>query len=456
MKNKPAILEGKKTRTTIIKPRKTMDSEEIDAVKKVMQSDNLSTFIAAPGINFLGGKNVKDFENNWKEMYGFQHAISVNSWTSGLIIAVGAIGIEPGDEVICSPYTMSASATSVLFYGGIPVFADISSTDYNINPKSIEEKITSRTQAIIVVHIFGGIADMDGIMKIAKKYNLKVIEDCAQSPGAYYKGNPVGAIGDIGGFSLNFHKHIDCGEGGMHVTNNKNLAFKSQLIRNHGENYAEKINKNELYNIIGGNYRLSEIHAAIGIQQLKKLEKIKEHRIKLADFLHNEIKKIEGLTTFPNEDGVDHVYYLFPIRYDKKIVGLSRNLFVKSVNKEFLDANGWESVPLTEGYVKPLYLNPIYQQKIAIGKKGFPFNFNKGVEYDYSMGTCPNVEKAYFEELIITPLVREPLTISVMKDLITAIKKVIKNSKEIAKAFPDNSETQITTPVSISSSGNVR
>lgn len=456
MKNKPAILEGKKTRTTIIKPRKTMDSEEIDAVKKVMQSDNLSTFIAAPGINFLGGKNVKDFENNWKEMYGFQHAISVNSWTSGLIIAVGAIGIEPGDEVICSPYTMSASATSVLFYGGIPVFADISSTDYNINPKSIEEKITSRTKAIIVVHIFGGIADMDGIMKIAKKYNLKVIEDCAQSPGAYYKGNPVGAIGDIGGFSLNFHKHIHCGEGGMLVTNNKNLAFKSQLIRNHGENYAEKINKNELYNIIGGNYRLSEIHAAIGIQQLKKLEKIKEHRIKLADFLHNEIKKIEGLTTFPNEDGVDHVYYLFPIRYDKKIVGLSRNLFVKSVNKEFLDANGWESVPLTEGYVKPLYLNPIYQQKIAIGKKGFPFNFNKGVEYDYSMGTCPNVEKAYFEELIITPLVREPLTISVMKDLITAIKKVIKNSKEIAKAFPDNSETQITTPVSISSSGNVR
>lgn len=456
MKNKPAILQGKKTRTTILKSRKTMDSEEIDAVKKVMQSDNLSTFIAAPGINFLGGKNVKDFENNWKEMYGFQHAISVNSWTSGLIIAVGAIGIEPGDEVICSPYTMSASATSVLFYGGIPVFADISSTDYNINPKSIEEKITSRTKAIIVVHIFGGIADMDGIMKIAKKYNLKVIEDCAQSPGAYYKGNPVGAIGDIGGFSLNFHKHIHCGEGGMLVTNNKNLAFKSQLIRNHGENYAEQINKNELYNIIGGNYRLSEIHAAIGIQQLKKLEKIKEHRINLADFLHKEINKIEGLKTFPNKDGVDHVYYLFPIRYDKEIVGLSRNLFVKSVNKEFLDANGWESVPLTEGYVKPLYLNPIYQQKIAIGKKGFPFNFNKGVEYDYSVGTCPNVEKAYFEELIITPLVREPLTISDMKDLISAIKKVLMYSNEIAKEIPESSEFKITTPVSISSSRNVR
>jgi dTDP-4-amino-4,6-dideoxygalactose transaminase len=266
----------------------------------------------------------------------------------------------------------------------------------------------------------------------------------------------VGAIGDIGGFSLNFHKHIHCGEGGMLVTNNKDLAFKSQLIRNHGENYAEKINKDELYNIIGGNYRLSEIHAAIGIQQLKKLEKIKKHRIKLANFLHKEIKKIDGLSTFPNNADVDHVYYLFPIKYDKKVVGISRNLFVKAVNKEFLTADGWESVPLTEGYVKPLYLNPIYQKKIAIGKKGFPFNFNEDVEYNYSKGICPNVEKAYFEELLITPLVREPLTINDMKDLITAIKKVLKYSKEIAIRFPDNSETEITTPVSISSSRNVR
>ena len=141
MKNRPSILGGEKTRKTSLGKRITIGDEEKKAVMDVMDTDELSAFIGAPGEKFLGGTKVLEFENYWKHKYGFKHAISVNSWTSGLIISVGAVGVEPGDEVICSPYTMSASATSVLFYGGIPVFADIDPQTYNMDPKSIESKI---------------------------------------------------------------------------------------------------------------------------------------------------------------------------------------------------------------------------------------------------------------------------------------------------------------------------
>lgn len=456
MNYKPAILGGNRVRNTPLKPRITIGKEEKNAVMDVMDSDILSAFIGAPGEKFLGGKKVLEFENAWKNEYGFKHAISVNSWTSGLIISVGAIGIEPGDEVICSPYTMSASATSVLFYGGIPIFADIDPETYNIEPNSIESKITDKTKAILVVHIFGGCADMDAIMKLANKYNLKVIEDAAQAPGIKYKNNSIGGIGDIGGFSLNFHKHIHTGEGGMIVTNDDDLAFKAQLIRNHGENYAKDVNKNILPNIIGGNYRLSEIQAAIGIEQLKKLKPIINHRNKLASFLHREIKKINCLKTFLPVSNSEHSYYVFPIKFDEYKAGISRNLFIRSVNKEFLDADGWESVPLSEGYVEPLYLNPIYQNQIAIGSKGFPFNYNANTNYDYSKGICPVTERMYYKEMIISPIVREPLEISDMKDLINAIKKVLKNANEIQSKFKNEFSNEIFTPVSAASSKNVR
>ncbi|MDC0296157.1 DegT/DnrJ/EryC1/StrS family aminotransferase [Akkermansiaceae bacterium] len=456
MNDYPAIIGGERTRNTSLPPRKTMFGEEIKAVTDVMHSDNLSSFLGAPGNSFLGGEKVIEFEEFWKKKYGFKHAISVNSWTSGLMITVGAIGIEPGDEVICSPYSMSASATSVLFYGGIPIFADIDPDTYNLDPSSIESRITKNTKAILVVHIFGHTADMDKIMLIAEKYNLRVIEDAAQSPGISYKNKPVGAIGHIGGFSLNYHKHIHCGEGGMIVTNDDDLALKSQLIRNHGENCAEVLDKKYLPNIVGGNYRLTEIQAAIGIEQLKKLDMILHNRIKLANHLHTRLSNFDCLETHVPEEGFEHAYYVFPIKFNSKLSGLSRNLFVKSVNAEFMDATGWESTPLAEGYVKPLYLNPIYQEQLAIGTKGYPFSVNNKTNYNYSKGICPVVEKLYSEQMIITPLVRDPLTIDDLEDLITAISKVLKYSKEILHNVNQDQDATMYTPVKVASEKNVR
>ena len=431
MKSKLAILGGNSIRKKEFPNRKSMGNEEIEAAKRVLKSDVLSGFIGAAGKYFNGGTEVIEFERLWADSYNFKHAISVNSWTSGLQVAIGAIGIEPGDEVICSPYSMSASATVAFMYGGIPVFADLETDTYGLDPKSVEERITSRTRAIMVVHIFGYPSNMDEITKIANKYNLKVIEDAAQAPGVFYKGKPVGTIGDIGGFSLNFHKHIHTGEGGLLVTNSDDLALRCQLIRNHGENAIEAYNIDDISNTIGGNYRYTELQAAIAIEQFKKLQPILDHRKDVGSFLTNRLKDIDGLHVQDIEEGCTHSYYMYPIRFDKDTFGISRNLFLKAVSAELPKPKYWDTTPITEGYVKPLYLNPVYQKQIAIGKKGFPFNLNKSVTYDYSKGICPVTEKLYEEELLLSPLVREGMKKEDIKDFADAIEKVVDNISDL-------------------------
>lgn len=429
--SKLAILGGTPVRTKEFPNRISMGSEEKSAALRVLDSDVLSGFVGAAGKFFNGGKEVVEFENLWARTYGFKNAISVNSLTTGLQTAVGAVGIEPGDEVICSPYSMSASATSVLFYGGIPIFADLDPNRFTLDPASIERRITPRTKAILVVHLFGYPADMDAIMKIAAKHGLKVIEDAAQAPGIYYKGRPVGAIGDVGGFSLNFHKHIHTGEGGLLVTNNDEIALRCRLIRNHGENATEAYGVEDISNMIGSNYRFTELQAAVGIEQFKKLKGFLTHRAELGRYLDSRLKSIPGLSIQQIEDGSTHSYYMYPVRFDEEIVGISRNLFLRAVAAELPKPRFWDTTPFAEGYVKPLYLNPLYQKKIAIGKKGFPFNFNSGITYDYPKGLCPVTEKLYEKVLLLSPLVREGMNIGDIKDFADAIEKVVGGIREL-------------------------
>lgn len=428
---KLAIKGGALTRSESFVPRRTMGYSEKKAVMEVMESGELSGFFGSPGPQWLGGKKVKQFERKWADNYGYKHAISVNSWTTGLMTAVGAMGIGPGDEVIVSPYTMSASATAILFYGGIPVFADIDPETFNITAATIEERISPRTRAIMVVHIFGQTAEMEAIMELACKHNLKVIEDGAQSPGVKYKGKPICSFGDIGGFSLNYHKHIHTGEGGMLVTNDDQVALRCQLIRNHGENLVEVQQMQDLSNMLGANYRLTELQAAIGVVQLDRLDGYVTHRQRLAAHFAMLLDTIPGLTPAKVAEGAEHAYYLYPVRYDAAVTGISRKAFVDAVNAELPPVNVWEQTGFIEGYIKPLYLAPLYQKKIAMGQVGFPWNVNAGVEYNYAKGICPVAERMYDEELIYTPLMREPLKESDIDDFVAAIKKVLANSGEL-------------------------
>jgi dTDP-4-amino-4,6-dideoxygalactose transaminase len=345
---------------------------------------------------------------------------------------VGAVKVEPGDEVIVSPYTMSASATAVLFYGGIPVFADVDPDTFNLTAATIEARITTRTKAIMVVHLFGQACDMDPIMALARRHKLKVIEDAAQAPGVHYKGRPVGAIGDIGGFSLNYHKHIHTGEGGMLVTNDDQIALRSQMIRNHAENLTEAQGVDDLANMIGSNYRLTELQAAIGCAQLDRLEDYLAHRQRLAHHLDEQLAQLPGLSPAFVSDGAQHAYYVYPIKYHAQVTGISRALFVRAVNAELPVPGSAEQVGLSAAYVRPLYLAPLYQKKIALGGKGFPWSMNPEVHYDYSKGLCPVVERLHEQEMLMTTLVREPLSEVDVDDFVDAIKKVLRHRDELA------------------------
>ena len=293
--NRLALFGGDKTINRAFTPYRSIGPEEVEAARAVVETGVLSRFLGSWDPDFYGGDKVRAFEKAWESYFLVQYAVSVNSATSGLIAAVGAIGVEPGDEVIVSPWTMSATATAILVWNAIPVFADIENETYNLDPVSIEKNITHYTKAILVTDIFGHPADLDAIMVIAGKHGLKVIEDCAQAPGAMYRGRFAGTVADIGIFSLNYHKHIHTGEGRVCVTNDASLAERLQLIRNHAEAVAGDKGVKDLSNMIGFNFRMTEIEAAIGIEQLKKLKKLTSRRIEVANRLSEGLTGLAGL-----------------------------------------------------------------------------------------------------------------------------------------------------------------
>ena len=289
--------------------------EEIAAVNKVLKSGHLSNFVGANSPYFYGGKYVQKFEKNLTKFYNTKYAITVNSWTSGLVAIFGSLDLKKGDEVILPPWTMTACMASILNWNLVPVFCDIEKNTFNIDPIEIEKKITKKTKAILAVDIFGHPVNVLEIRKICKKYNLKFILDCAQSPYSKYKGKFSSEYADVAGYSFNFHKHISTGEGGAIVTSDKKIARKLQLIRNHGEMVVEEQEKHN-HDILGFNFRLGELEAAIGIEQLKKLKKIVREKQDLANFLNKYLKKFKGIITPMTMKHCTHSYYVYGMRLD--------------------------------------------------------------------------------------------------------------------------------------------
>jgi len=418
-----AILGGPKAITNPFLRYNSIGLEELEAVKSVVEKGVLSRFLGCWDPDFYGGEKVQEFEREWERYFFVRHAVTVNSNTSGLIAAVGAIGIEPGDEVIVSPWTMSASATSILFWSGIPVFADIEMETFNLDPVSIEKNITPYTKGIMVPDIFGHSADMDRIMAIACKHNLKVIEDAAQAPGALYKGQYVGTMADIGVYSLNYHKHIHTGEGGVCVTHDPVLAERMQLIRNHGEAVVGDKGTENLSNMIGFNFRMTEIEAAIGIEQLKRLPNLIAQRMKVANRLSSGISNLKGLCMPVVKPDCTHVYYVYPLLYNQEETKMPRHILIKALQAE--------GVPVAAGY-QNLHLLPIYQNKIAFGTKGYPWTSEsyKG-HVSYQKGICPVAEALHDESFLQIGLCTHTFVDHEVDAMVCAFHKVWNNMDDL-------------------------
>lgn len=429
-----AIKGGEPVRKKLFPPYKVIGEEEKKEVMRVMDSGILSRYLGCWHQDFYGGPEVQAFEKEWALYYGVKHAVAVNSATSGLQAAVGALGISPGDEVIVSPYTMSADISAILLYGAIPVFADIESEYFCLDPKSVRERISPATKAIMITDIFGMPYNVEEINAIAREYSIPVIEDCAQAPGAMYRGKYAGTLGDVGIFSLNYHKHIHTGEGGIVVTNDDQVAERLRLIRNHAEAVIEDKGEKDIVNMIGFNFRLTEMQAAIGRVQLRKLKRLLEDRISNCNYLAEKLSALPGIKSPPVRPGATHAYYIQPFLFDENIVGVDRNTFIDAVKAELpaTEMRELEGQQIGVGYMKPLYLLPLFQKRIAFGKSGYPFTLiQKSSFVSYKKGICPVVERLFEKELFTHEFMRPPATQADLDDVVKAFVKVYEHKNEL-------------------------
>jgi UDP-4-amino-4,6-dideoxy-N-acetyl-beta-L-altrosamine transaminase len=368
-----------------------IDDHDIQAVIDILKGDFLTT-----------GPTIQQFEEAIAKYVGAKYAVSFSSGTAALHAACYAAGITEGDEVITTSMTFVASANCILYQGGKPVFADIDYETYNICTKSIEEKITNKTKAIIPVHFTGQPVELDKIKKIANENNLIIIEDAAHALGATYKNQKIGSIGDMTMFSFHPVKHITTGEGGVITTNNTLLYEKLVQFRTHGiERNPQKLLDNHgpwYYEMqfLGYNYRMTDIQAALGLSQLSKLDSFIKIRKKYVDIYNKEFNSLPEIIIPKQLPQTHSSWHLYIIRLNTKLL--------KGNRKEIYEALQKENIGVNVHYI-PVHLQPFYQ--------------NLG----YRKGLCPQAENLY-EEIITLPLFPKMTKVDV-RDVIKAVRKVL-------------------------------
>jgi len=313
------------------------------------------------------GNTVTQFEKAYAELLGAKRCVCTVNGTNALLTALHALDVGVGDEVIVSPYTFIATYNVVIGSCALPVFADTDPETFQINPDTIEERITERTRAILPVHILGLPANMDKIMAIAKKHNLVVIEDACQAWMAEWRGKKCGTIGNLGCFSFQNSKHLPIGEGGAVIGNDEELMDRVMSYHNCGRPYGS-VKRTSGYPIIGTNRRMTEYQAAVGLSQIKRLEKDTALRNENAEYLSSRIKDIPGIVPVKLYDGVTRcAYHLYPFRYKKE-------RFNNAPREKFLAALSAEGVPCSGGY-GPQYRDGLIE--VALNSKNFTRSFPK-------------------------------------------------------------------------------
>lgn len=348
----------------------SFDQQEEFAALKVIKSGNLSSYLGYPGDKFYGGEEVLNFEEEFCLKFKVKHSMSMNSWTSGLWAIFGALNLEPGSEVLVSTWTMAATATTILHWGLIPVFVDINPRTFNIDFEDLLGKSTDNTKAVVSPDIFGLSAENLKLRNWCDSRGIFLVSDSAQSPLATDEfGNYTSTLSHIGGFSLNYHKHIHTGEGGVVVTENSELAERVRMLRNHGEvavGFGSEFQKVQR-GILGMNLRMGEIEAAIGSVQLTKVDSLVTSRREAGLSLNEGLAELPGLHTTFIPQGYQHSFYVsgFLIDYNENPLLPHRDVLVSALKAE--------GVPgLMSGY-QNIHKLPLFQQQLAVGSEGWPF-----------------------------------------------------------------------------------
>jgi dTDP-4-amino-4,6-dideoxygalactose transaminase len=420
MSKQLAIKGGPKAVSNKLQGWPCFDENAIKAVEAVLRSGK---------VNYWTGKRGMEFEKQFAEWQGSKYAISVATGTAALHVALGSLGIGPGDEVIVPSYTFIATSFSVVQAGAIPRFADVNLDDHCISVESAEKLVTKRTKAIMPVHLYGNVCDMDKIRAFAKKHKLFVIEDNAEAFGGYYKGKKTGTLSEMAGCSFCQNKTFTTGgEGGMITTDDEELAWKARSIRDHGYDVKQRLSLLELeqklpyiHNMIGWNYRMTEMQSAIGLAELERMDNWNMPRRKRnAKILLDALKTSKLIKYFPI-DTADRQNGWYVLAFSLAVEKMKCDI------KEFVKAVAAEGAPVWKVFWPQCHTERAFQEHNAFGRTGFPF---KSKEYadpksvDYKNVDVPNAR--WHEDHTFTCFAYPTYTESDMEQIASAILKVLK------------------------------
>jgi perosamine synthetase len=401
MQSTLALHGGPKAKQTPFPPRKRHGSLEKQLLNEVIDQDILFYFL---------GTKVFEFQRAFARHYAKKHCVACSSGTASVHMTLGALALPAGSEVITSSITDMGSLTGVLYQGIVPVFADVEPDTLNLSPESVRSLITPRTSAILVVHHAGLAADMDELLAIGREYSIPVIEDCAQAYLSEYKGRLCGTMGAISSFSLNHFKHIECGSGGMILTDDDALRYRASLFLDKCYQREEGI-RNPFF--LAPNYQMTELQGAVALAQLEQLESIVARRNALGSRLNAQLLDIPGVVPQTVPAGCRHTYFLYLFRLDFTRLACSA--------REFSQALAAEGVPNGDHLItggRPVYLYDIFQKRSAFPGTEYPFSPDRY----YRRGDCPVAEQA-FEEWITMNLYEHYGEIDI-DEIAAAIRKV--------------------------------
>jgi dTDP-4-amino-4,6-dideoxygalactose transaminase len=374
--SKLAVLGGEPVRAKSWPSWPDSRQEDVDAVSEVVRSGKWWSY---------DGSNTRLFEAEFARYHDARHGVTVNSGTSALTVALEALDVGPGDEVIVPAYTFQATATSVFLANAVPVFADIEPSTLNIDPDSAAAVMTRRTRAIVPVHIAGLPAGMERIRGLAGPRGIAVLEDAAQAHGAVWRGRKVGSIGDAGAFSFQASKNLPSGEGGIVLTSDDEVAARAAGIRDCGRVEGRPFYEHHL---LGYNFRITEMQTALLRSRLRHLETETELRWRNGQALTAGLKALPGIEPLDPEPGPGdrRAYHLYPVRLrSEQLGGVTRDRFMEALSAE--------GIPCSAGYGQPLYKNPVFVERNFRGR-GCPFScWDYGAQADYRDVNCPVTEE---------------------------------------------------------------